>query len=156
VGLEPTTTRSGPCTLPTKIGGLLAVLDVGIMIYDSRCGAIEGTGKVNCNRGRMRPRRSTHCRSRTGGKCGGRRHGAPERPRFAYVVSAIDTCRSQEPPVRSMSVKTSMTCQNSRRAFAGNSVITISNTTCGKLPKVISPSEAFQFEACHCGDSDKP
>jgi hypothetical protein len=40
--------------------------------------------------------------------------------------------------------------------LSGNSVITISNTTFGKLPKVIFPSEALQFEACHCRDSDKP
>jgi hypothetical protein len=45
---------------------------------------------------------------------------------------------------------------NLKNAFlrsSGFAVITISNTTYGKLPKVISPSLAVQFEACHCGDS---
>jgi hypothetical protein len=81
MGLEPTTTRSGPCALPTERGALLAVLDVGIIIHDSNWGAIDATDKAKCNLGRIRPRRNAHCRPRTGGKRGGRRHGTPERPR---------------------------------------------------------------------------
>jgi hypothetical protein len=95
VGLEPTTARSGPCALLTELSGLLAILDVVIIMYDSRRGAISKTDRANCNRERIRPRRKTHCRSRAGGKCGGRRHGTPEGPRFAYVALAIVTSRTR-------------------------------------------------------------
>jgi len=39
---------------------------------------------------------------------------------------------------------------------SGFAISTISNTTCVKLPKVISPSKPLQFDVCHCEDSYMP
>jgi hypothetical protein len=77
-GSSPRPRGRGPCALLTELSVLLAILDVVVIIYHSRCGAISETDRANCNRGRIRPRRKTHCWSRAGGKCGGRQRGTPE------------------------------------------------------------------------------